>query len=71
MADNLPPSSADVTEPGSLNLPRTLWAPQACNGITLPFYIHKMQTHIPALVPHTPVPVVLQSTVLSNLKIVK
>jgi hypothetical protein len=37
MADNLPPSSADVTESGSLNLPRTLWASQACNGITLPF----------------------------------
>jgi hypothetical protein len=36
MADNLPPSSADVTESGSLNLPRTLWAPQASNGITLP-----------------------------------
>jgi hypothetical protein len=27
MADNLPLSSADVTESGSLNLPRTLWAP--------------------------------------------
>jgi hypothetical protein len=30
-SDNLPPSSAEVTESGS-QLPRTLWAPQACNG---------------------------------------
>jgi hypothetical protein len=32
MADNLPPSSADVTESGSLNLPRTLTLPLPIKG---------------------------------------
>jgi hypothetical protein len=36
MADNLPPSSANVTESGSLNLPEPSGSPYTCNVIILP-----------------------------------
>jgi hypothetical protein len=37
MAENLPPSSADVTESGNLNLPRILWAHRPVMGL---FYFY-------------------------------
>jgi len=37
-ADNLPPSSANVTKSGNLNFLEHSGPVQACNGTALPFY---------------------------------